>query len=57
MENIFSRLGIPEIIYSDEGSEFTNNKFIQLLEKHKIEIIYATNHAHLLNHSIKRRKE
>jgi len=45
MENVFSRLGIPETIYSDEGSEFTNNKFIQLLEKHKIEIIYATNHA------------
>ena len=45
MENIFSRLGIPETIYSDEGSEFTNNSFIQLLDKHKIEIIYATNHA------------
>jgi hypothetical protein len=45
MENVFDRLGIPETIYSDEGSEFTNNKFIQLLEKHEIEIIYATNHA------------
>ncbi len=45
MENVFNRLGIPETIYSDEGSEFTNKKFIQLLEKLKIEIIYATNHA------------
>ena len=41
MEKIFDRLGIPKTIYSDEGSEFTNNKFIQLLEiqlleKHKI---------------------
>ena len=45
MEKIFDRLGIPETIYSDEGSEFTNNSFIQLLDKHKIEIIYATNHA------------
>jgi hypothetical protein len=45
MDNVFDRLGIPETIYSDEGSEFTNNKFIQLLEKHKIENIYATNHA------------
>ena len=45
MENIFKRLGIPETIYCDEGSEFTNNKFIQMLDKHKIEIIYATNHA------------
>ena len=45
MEKIFDRLGIPETIYSDEGSEFTNNNFIKLLDKHKIEIIYATNHA------------
>jgi hypothetical protein len=45
MEKIFDRLGIPKTIYSDEGSEFTNNSFIQLLNKHKIEIIYATNHA------------
>jgi transposase InsO family protein len=45
MEKIFDRLGIPKTIYSDEGSEFTNNSFIQLLDKHKIEIIYATNHA------------
>jgi hypothetical protein len=42
MEKIFDRLGIPETIYSDEGSEFTNNSFIQLLDKHKIEMIYAT---------------
>ena len=45
MEKIFDRLGIPETIYSDEGSEFTNGSFLKLLEKHKIEIIYATNHA------------
>jgi hypothetical protein len=45
MEKIFDRLGIPKTIYSDEGSEFTNKSFIQLLNKHKIEIIYATNHA------------
>ncbi len=52
MEKIFDRLGIPKTIYSDDGSEFTNNSFIQLLDKHKIEIIHATNHAHLLNHLI-----
>ncbi len=45
MEKIFDWLGIPETIYFDEGSEFTNKSFIRLLEKHKIEIIYATNHA------------
>ncbi len=27
------------------GSEFTNTSFIQLLDKHKIEVIYATNYA------------
>jgi hypothetical protein len=42
MENVFDRLGIPETIYSDKGSEFTNNSFIQPLDKHKIEVIYAT---------------
>ncbi len=38
MDNVFSQLGIPETIYSDEGSEFTNNAFVQLLEKYKIEM-------------------
>ena len=45
METIFKRMGIPESIYCDEGSEFTNKKFLDLLASHKIEIIYATNHA------------
>ena len=45
MESIFKRMGIPESIYCDEGSEFTNKKFLDLLASHKIEIIYATNHA------------
>ena len=47
LEKAFDRSGIPETIYSDEGSEFTDNSFIQLLDKieRKIKIIYATNHA------------
>jgi len=45
MEAILQRMGIPETIYSDEGSEFTNKKFLDLLKSKKIEIIYATNHA------------
>lgn len=45
MENIFKRMGTPESIYSDEGSEFTNKKFLDLLESKNIKIIYATNHA------------
>ena len=28
MEAIFKRMGIPDTIYSDEGSELTNKKFL-----------------------------
>ncbi len=28
IESVFNRLGIPETKYSDEGSEFTNKRFI-----------------------------
>ena len=45
IENIFQRLGVPDSIYCDEGSEFTNKKILQLLETKNIKIIYATNHA------------
>jgi hypothetical protein len=45
IENIFNRLVDPESIYCDEGSEFTNKKFLQLLENKNIKIIYAINHA------------
>ena len=45
MDNIFKSLGIPESIYCDEGSEFTNKKFPQLLDSKNIKITYATNHA------------
>jgi hypothetical protein len=45
IENIFKRIGNPESIYCDEGSELTSLSFKRLLEKHNIKIIYATNHA------------
>ena len=45
MKKILKHLGTPESIYCDEGSEFTKNKFLQLLDDDKIKIIYATNHA------------
>ena len=45
MKKILKNLGTPESIYCDEGSEFTNNKFLQLLDDDKIKILYATNHA------------
>ena len=38
-------MGVPDSIYCDEGSEFTNKKFLQLLDTKNIKIIYATNHA------------
>ncbi len=32
LKKVFDRFRIPETIYSDEGSEFTNNSFIQLFK-------------------------
>ena len=37
--------GIPKTIYSDQGSEFKNNTFQKLLDKHNIQIIFALGHA------------
>jgi IS30 family transposase len=44
MDNIFKRFGVPDSMYCDEGSEFTNKKFLQLMEREKIQIVYADNH-------------
>ncbi len=52
VENIFKRSGVPDSIYCDEGSEFTNKKFLQLLENKNIKIIYANNPGPLLNNLI-----
>ncbi len=38
-------MGIPKTLYSDQGSEFRNNKLQKLLDKHNIEIIFALGHA------------
>ena len=38
-------MGIPKTIYSDQGSEFKNNTFQKLLDKHNIKIIFALGHA------------
>jgi len=42
---ILSHMGIPKTIYSDQGSEFKNETFQNLLDKHKIQIIFALGHA------------
>ncbi len=44
-EKILDNMGIPKIIYSDQGSEFKNYAFQKLLDKHNIEIIFALGHA------------
>ena len=44
-EKILNNLGIPKTIYSDQGSEFKNNTFQKLLDKHNIKIIFALGHA------------
>ena len=44
-EKILDNMGIPKTIYSDQGSEFKNNTFQKLLDKHNIKIIFALGHA------------
>ena len=56
MTAILARMGVPEFIYSDEGSEFTCTKFKKLMSDNKIEIIYSLSHAPMverLNRTIK----
>ena len=42
---ILNHMGIPKTICSDQGSEFKNETFQNLLDKHKIQIIFALGHA------------
>ncbi len=42
---MLSTIGISKTIYSDLGSEFKNATFQKLLDKHKIQIIFALAHA------------
>lgn len=44
-ELILKRMGIPKTIYSDQGKEFDNKEFNDLLNKHNIQIIFALDHA------------
>ena len=45
MSNILGRMGNPDIIYCDEGSEFKNRTFYKLLKLHGVGILFALNHA------------
>jgi hypothetical protein len=45
MEKIFKEIGVPKTIYSDQGSEFDNKPFQNLLDKYGVQIIFALDHA------------
>lgn len=45
MSKVISRLGLPEIIYCDEGSEFKNKIFLKLMKENDVEVIFALGHA------------
>ena len=45
MTKIFKRMGIPEFIYSDEGTEFKSSEFKKLCQNNKVDIIYTLRHA------------
>ena len=45
MKNILKRMGIPDMIYCDEGSEFTSNAFKKLCDENDIELILSLRHA------------
>jgi len=45
MEEILKRMGIPQSIYCDEGSEFIAKEFQDLAKKNNINVIYTLTHA------------
>lgn len=45
MEKTLKVMGIPEMIYCDEGSEFTSNEFKNLMKKNGIKLIFSLGHA------------
>ncbi len=47
-EKVLDNMSIPKTIYSDQGSEFKNNTFQKLLDKHSFKIIFALGHASFL---------
>ena len=45
MQKILIKMGSPEMIYCDEGSEFNNKQFKKLCDDNKIELILTLVHA------------
>ena len=54
---VLERLGTPEMVYADEGKEFDNTKFRNLLKDHKIELILTLTHAPVIERFNKTLKE
>ncbi len=56
MSEILKRMGIPKFIYCDEGTEFNNEQFLNLMKENGIEVIFSLTHAQMverLNRTIK----
>ena len=56
MREILKRMGIPKYVYCDEGKEFDNELFLNLMKENKIEVIFSLTHAPMverLNRTIK----
>ncbi len=56
MKEILKRMGIPKYIYCDEGTEFNNEEFLNLMKENNIEVIFSLTHAPMverLNRTIK----
>lgn len=45
MRQILKLMGVPEMIYCDEGSEFTSTGFKELMAEKQIELVFSANHA------------
>ncbi len=41
-------MGTPKTVFTDKGSEFKNGEFQKVIDNHKIQIIFALNHAALV---------
>jgi len=45
MMNILDRMGVPDMIYCDEGSEFNNAPFKKLCDELGIKLVFTFRHA------------
>lgn len=48
MQEILSRMGIPDMVYCDEGTEFTSKAFRKLMKDLDIELIITLRHAPMI---------